>query len=152
MSARSAFQIAPRDKREIEQASSLYRMLLREPSAALVAADGTRIDLPAPVYQVLVQVAEKMQEGQAVAVMPLMEKLTTRAAADLVGVSRQFFVRECEAGKIPFHHVGTHRRVLLKDVLEYQWRRGAARRAALVRLARESEQLGEYGKFTPPEE
>ena len=38
-----------------------------------------------------------MQEGRAIAVMPLMEELSTRGAADLLGVSRQFFVRECEA-------------------------------------------------------
>ena len=58
------------------------------------------------------RVVEKMQEGKAIAVMPLMEELSTQAADDLLGVSRQFFVRECEAHKLPFHYTGIHRRVL----------------------------------------
>src|SRR5215469_11907676 len=74
--------------------------------------DGSRIDLPASVHEILVRVVEKMQEGKAIAVMPLMEELSTQAADDLLGVSRQFFVRECEAHKLPFHYTGTHRRVL----------------------------------------
>jgi excisionase family DNA binding protein len=80
------------------------------------------------------------------------EELSTQAAADFLGVSRQFVVRECEAGKIPFHHTGTHRRVLLKDVLDYQKSRSAARRAAITRIARQSEEMGLYEKFIPPEE
>lgn len=73
-------------------------------------------------------------------------------AADLHGVSRQFFVRECEAHKLPFHYTGTHRRVLLKDLLDYTKRREQARREAVARIARQSEELGHYDKFIPPEE
>jgi excisionase family DNA binding protein len=115
-----AIQIAPRDQQEIEQASRLYRSLLHEGTAALIGPDGSRIDLPSSVHQVLVRVVEKMQEGEAIAIMPLMEELSTQAAADLLGISRQFFVRECEAQKVPFHYAGTHRRVLLKDLLDYK--------------------------------
>jgi excisionase family DNA binding protein len=150
--AEQAIQIAPRDEREIEQAHSLYRMLVHEPTAALVAPDGSRIDLPPAVHEVLMRVVEKMQEGHAVAVMPMMQELTTQAAADMVGVSRQFFVRECEAGKIPFHFTGTHRRVLLKDLLEYRKRRSEARKKAIVAIARRSEELAAFDKFVPPEE
>jgi excisionase family DNA binding protein len=98
------------------------------------------------------RVVEKMQEGKAVAVLPLMEELSTQAAADLLGVSRQFFVRECEAHKLSFHYTGTHRRVLLKDLLDYKSRREQARRESIVRIARQSEELGDYDKFIPPGE
>ena len=148
----STIEIAPRDEREIQQASDLYRMLVHERTAALVAPDGSRIELPSFVREVLVRVAERMQEGQAVAVIPLIQELTTQAAADLLGVSRQFFVRECEAGKIPFHLAGTHRRVLLKDVLEYKKRRSERRLRAIADMARHSEELGDYDRFIPPEE
>ena len=91
-----ALQFGPRDQEEIEQASKLYRTLLHEGSAALISPDGTRIELPSSLYEILVRVAEKMT-GQDLAVLPLMEELSTQAAADLLGMSRQFFVRECEA-------------------------------------------------------
>lgn len=150
--AAQAIQIAPRDQREMEQASQLYRMLIHDGTAALVAPDGSKMDLPPSLHQVLVKVVEKMQEGKAVAVMPLMEELSTQAAADLLGVSRQFFVRECEAKKLPVHYTGTHRRVLLKDVLDYKKHREESRRKSITRIARQSEELGEYDKFVPPEE
>lgn len=150
--AAEALQIAPRDQQEIEQASKLYRSLRHDGVAVLIGPDGARIELPSSVHDILVQIVEKMQEGKAVAVLPLMEELSTQAAADLLGVSRQFFVRECDAHKLPFHYTGTHRRVLLKDLLEYKKRRDQARREAIVRIARESEELGEYDKFVPPEE
>jgi excisionase family DNA binding protein len=145
-------QIAPHDEHEIEQASKLYRTLIREHTTALVGPGGERIELPPALHEVLVRVVERMQEGQAVAVMPLMEELSTQAAADLLGISRQFFVRECEAHKLPFHLTGTHRRVLLKDLLDYKKRREQARRESIVRIARQAEELGEYDKFIPPEE
>src|SRR5215468_82612 len=112
VAAAQAIQIAPRDQHEIEQASRLYRSLLHEGTAALIGPDGSRIDLPSSMHEILVRVVETMQEGNAIAVMPLMEELSTQAAADLLGVSRQFFVRECEAHKLPFHYTGIHRRVL----------------------------------------
>jgi excisionase family DNA binding protein len=152
VAAAQAIQIAPRDQQEIELVSRLYRALLHGGTAALIGPDGTRIDLPSSVHQVLMRVVEKMQEGKAVAVLPLMEELSTQAAADLLGVSRQFFVRECEAHKLPFHHTGTHRRVLLKDLLDYSRRREQARRDSIVRIARQSEELGDYDKFIPPGE
>jgi excisionase family DNA binding protein len=100
----------------------------------------------------MVRVVEKMQEGKAITVLPLMEELSTQAAADLLGVSRQFFVRECEAHKLPFHYTGTHRRVLLKDLLDYKKGRDQARRESIVRIARQLKELGDYDKFIPPEE
>jgi len=145
-------RIAPQDEHEVEQASRVYRTLVREHAAALIGPSGERIELPPALLDVLLRVVEKMQEGQAVAVMPLMEELSTQAAADLLGVSRQFFVRECEAHKLPFHYTGTHRRVLLKDLLDYKKRRDQGRRQALVDIARQSEEIGEYDRFISPEE
>lgn len=151
VTAAPAIQIGPRDQKEIDQASRLYRALLHQGTAALISPDGTRIDLPSSVYEILVRVAEKMQEGKTVVVLPLIEEMSTQAAADLLGVSRQFFVRECEAHKLPFHYTGTHRRVLLKDLLDYKKQREQGRREAIARIARHSEELGDYDTFIPPE-
>ena len=119
VAAAETIQVTPREQ-EIEQAHRLYRMLVQEGIAALIGPDGERIDLPPSVHLILMRVVEKMQEGKTIAVLPLTEELSTQAAADLLGVSRQFFVRECEAHKLPCHCSGTHRRVLLKDLLDYK--------------------------------
>jgi len=46
----------------------------------------------------------------------------------------------------------THRRVFLKDLLDYKKQREQARRESITRIARQSEELGDYDKFIPPEE
>jgi len=38
-------------------------------------------------------------------------------------VSRQFLIGQLKAGEIPFHLVGTHYRLYVKDVLAYQMQR-----------------------------
>jgi hypothetical protein len=77
-----------------------------------------------------------------------MEELSTQAA-DLLGVSRQFFVRECEAHELAFDYTGAHRRVFL---LDFKKQHEQPRRQSIVRIARHSEELGDHDSFIPPEE
>jgi hypothetical protein len=44
--------------------------LPHEGAAALIGSDGTRIDLPLSVHEILMRVLEKMQENKAVAGLP----------------------------------------------------------------------------------
>lgn len=44
------------------------------------------------------------------------ELLTTRQAAEILGCSRQHVVDLCDAGRIPFARIGTHRRIRRVDV------------------------------------
>jgi excisionase family DNA binding protein len=77
--------------------------------------------------------------------------MTTQSAADLLGVSRQYVVQLLEEGKIPFHKVGTHRRVSMKDVLEFRRKRDASRKRMLGEIAREAVEDGTYD-IVPPSE
>lgn len=91
-----------------------------KPQPALVNADGTRLEVPTPVFEALVQVATAMAREQGVTVMPLNALLTTQEAADLLGISRPTLVRLLEDGEISFEQRGRHRRILLSDLLAYQ--------------------------------
>ncbi|MEO3742272.1 helix-turn-helix domain-containing protein [Plantactinospora sp. B5E13] len=95
------------------------------------ATPGDRVELPAEIYGALRQVVEALQQGYAVTVAPRTHTLTTQQAADLLGVSRPTVVKLLDEGKIPFERVGTHRRVLLPDLLAYRERRRAEQYAAL---------------------
>jgi excisionase family DNA binding protein len=75
-----------------------------------------------------------MKKKQAVFLMHEDEAFTTQAAANFLGVSRQFFVRLLDDGQLPFHHVGTHRRVFFKDLVTYQRKRSQKRLAALDKM------------------
>jgi excisionase family DNA binding protein len=100
--------------------------------------------LPEPVFQVLVKVLQEMRHGRAVVLMPEEETFTTQAAANYLGMSRQFFVTLLESGQIPFHRVGTHRRVSFKDLGDYAKGRDAERREAMSGLRRKVKCAGLY--------
>lgn len=57
-------------------------------------------------------------------------------------LSRPYIVRLLEANEIASSKVGTHRRVLLADVLAYKARSGEQREAALHRMGKRIEASG----------
>ena len=95
------------------------------------SAPGDQIELPSELYRLLRHVVEALQQGFAVTVAPLTQTVTTQQAADLLGVSRPTLIKLLDEGKIPFERVGTHRRILLRDLLTYREERRAAQYAAL---------------------
>jgi excisionase family DNA binding protein len=95
------------------------------------SAPEDRVELPVEVYRVLRKVVDALRQGLAVTVVPLTQTLTTQQAADLLGVSRPTVIKLLDEGKIPFERAGTHRRVLLRDLLEYREQRRAEQYAAL---------------------
>ncbi len=61
-----------------------------------------------------------LERGYAVTVVTHEATLTTQEAADVLGVSRPTLVRLLEQGRIPYDQPGRHRRLRLKDVLDFQ--------------------------------
>jgi excisionase family DNA binding protein len=94
-----------------------------------------RVELPVELYRVLRQVAEALQAGLAVSVVPEATTLTTQQAAELLGVSRPTVIRLLDEEKIPFEKIGTHRRIQLRDLLAYRRKRRDAQYAALAATA-----------------
>ncbi|MCB1244354.1 MAG: helix-turn-helix domain-containing protein [Verrucomicrobiae bacterium] len=68
--------------------------------------------------------------------MPEDESFTSQAAADYLGMSRPFLISLLDKGEIPFHYVGSHRRIVFKDLLDYERERDAARREAMSNLSK----------------
>lgn len=135
---------------EEAQIRELYRML-QHGSPALVGADGERLELPNAVYRLLKDIARNMQLGRAIVLIPENQQLTTQRAADLLGVSRPHLIKLLEAGELPYHRAGSHRRIYLKDLVAYQKRRDAERKAALDRIAKEAFESGLYERTGIPE-
>lgn len=98
--------------------------------------------LPSEAVHVLVRVLTHMANGSAVTILPVQAELTTQHAADLLGVSRPYLVRLLDDGKIPFHKVGTHRRVRAADVMEYQRARRSTSKRLLDELTSDAQELG----------
>jgi excisionase family DNA binding protein len=83
----------------------------------LKTAADQEIPLPTPVFEFLAQVMLGLKQGQTMLLVPVEESFTTQAAADYLGISRQYLAKVIEAGDILHHKVGTHNRLYLKDLL-----------------------------------
>ncbi len=112
---------------------------------SLVSRSGDGVELPESVLEVVGRAARELSEGRGVAVLPVGAELTTRQAAEVLGVSRPHVIKIMEDEReIPFTKRGTHRRARLEDVLAYKEKRDAGRLAALDEMAREAQELGLY--------
>jgi excisionase family DNA binding protein len=135
---------------EREQVRAFERMLdLGAP--ALVSASGERLVVPPTVYEVLRKIVELMAEGKSVTLVPDNQVVTTQRAADLLGMSRPFFIKLLETGAMAHHRIGNQRRVYLRDVLEFARKRDEEREAALDRLSRQAFEAGLYDRNVMPE-
>lgn len=90
-----------------------------------------QVELPAEVYRVLRQVVEALQQGLAVTVVPSTQTVTTQQAAELLGVSRPTVIKLLSEGRIPYERTGSHRRIMLRELLAYREARRAEQYAAL---------------------
>jgi excisionase family DNA binding protein len=126
------------------------RRLIQSGDAKLVGSDGRQVEIPQPVHELLLVILRNLQAGNAISIVPEHQQLTTQRAANILGVSRPFLVGLVEAGEIPFHMVGRHRRIYLRDLLDYKRRRDAARHEAITNLARMEMDAGTYDKVILP--
>jgi len=124
--------------------SRVVKFLSTKDSPALINEEGVKIDLPKPIFSTLLRALKQMQEGKAIIMMPEEETFTSQATANYLGVSRQHLVNLLEQKEIPFHKVGTHRRVYFKDILDYERSRDGDRRQSLDKLMKDVDDAGLY--------
>jgi excisionase family DNA binding protein len=136
-------EVAPRDLAAFQR---VLEPLGRGQSARLVGPDGDEIELPEGIHELLVSIVENLKAGNGVTVIPMHAELTTVEAAELLNVSRPFLIKQLEAGALPFHMVGTHRRLRLADVLAYRDRMDEQAEEALAAMTAEAEDLGLYSE------
>ncbi len=130
----------PADAEVMARLSAEINEIYREHGKArLLGPDGEMIGIPGSAFHALRLVVDAMSKGQTIVLAPQEEELTSQQAADLLRVSRPHLVKLLDSGEIPFHRVGTHRRVRLEDVLAYRRSRSQERREKLDKLTRLSE-------------
>lgn len=130
---------------EAQSIKELERILsVKDFQAKLVGANGEKITIPEPIYQVLLQVVHAMASGKAISIIPQQQELTTQQAAEHLNVSRPYLIKLLEQGEIPHIKVGSHRRVRFDDVMNYKQQRDVKRDQLLTELTQMSQEAGFY--------
>lgn len=101
------------------------------------STDGTNSDivLTENLTQAFLSLLRMISSGQVLRVIPYQAELTTQQAADLLNVSRPYFISLLENGKISYYKVGRHRRVRAEDVFQYETNRNELRESELSAIA-----------------
>ena len=74
--------------------------------------------------------------------IPVHAELSTQQAAQILNLSRPFLLEQLAKGVISYRKVGTHRRVMFKDLMEYKQTMDHNRLKALEELSALDQKLG----------
>lgn len=103
--------------------------------------DEATITLTPTVLKLLTDIVTAMARGDAVTVIPMHAEISTNQAADILNVSRPYLIGLLEKGEIQFKKVGSHRRILLEDVVGYKEVQDQKSREAMNELAQITQQF-----------
>ena len=132
----------------LESSRRLTKFLAAKPKKLLRVRIGPEnepeesISIPVTAFRLLNSILTEMAKGNAVTLIPVHAELTTQQAAQILNVSRPFLIEQLEKGVIPYRKVGTHRRVMFKDLMEYKQTMDHNRLNALEELSAIDQELG----------
>jgi len=99
------------------------------------------VSIPLKALKLLTSILSNMAEGKSIALMPTDAEVSTQQAAEILNVSRPHVIKLLEKGNIPYRKVGSHRRILLQDILEFEPKFKKKRRKQLNKLVEEAQKL-----------
>lgn len=110
-----------------------------------LASGNQKVNLPPSVLAVLRSAVEVLRHGGSTSVVSDEQELSTQEVAELLNMSRQYVVRLVEKGTLPATTTnGGHRRLRLRDVLDFKRTQDARRSGALSELDALTDEYGGY--------
>ncbi|MBR9776813.1 MAG: helix-turn-helix domain-containing protein [Cytophagales bacterium] len=106
-----------------------------------VQETGEFITIPKKALTLLSAIIQNMAEGKTISIVPSNSEVSTQQAADMLNVSRPHLIKLLETKIIPFKKVGSHRRILLKDIIDYKEQLTKQREAQLDFLSTQAQDL-----------
>ena len=134
------------DSRAVIPIAAALHELDHQKEPVLILPNGQKQTIPAPLAGVLALAAQAMMRGYAVSVTIHTGLLTTKQAADMMACSRKHVVKLIDEGKLPADKVpgGTHRRIRLKDLLDFIQQEDTKRGELMNEMAAITDEIGGY--------
>lgn len=133
----------PKNEAELNEIIELVQKITNS-EKVLITKDGQSIEVPQFVSQVLYEILSILSKGGSMTIIPMEKELTTQQAADILNVCRPYLVKLLEKNEIPFRKVGSHRKILMRDLIAYKDRVKINRKEKLSELVNLSQELGLY--------
>lgn len=102
---------------------------------------GEFITIPKKALSLLITILSNMSEGKSISIIPTDSEVSTQQAADMLNVSRPHLIKLLENNTIPFKKVGSHRRILLRDLIVYEKSLQRTREEKLKFLSEQAQDL-----------
>lgn len=99
------------------------------------------VSIPMKAFSLLYEILSIMAEGKSITLIPSDANLSTQQAADMLKVSRPHIVKLLETGVIPFKKVGSHRRIELDDLVQYEKKLHELKEKNMSFLAKQAQDL-----------
>jgi excisionase family DNA binding protein len=120
IAAVTKFDVSQRHREEARKGATFLDRAAMTDRAGLFMAkpDGgsVELDLPPEVLSALRTLLDRLANDE-VLLLNMETELSPEEAAKVLGVSRPMVYHRMDSGRLPFRPVGSHRRVLLKEVL-----------------------------------
>jgi excisionase family DNA binding protein len=87
--------------------------------------------------ELLLSLEQALQHARGGKGFPLLEEdaeVSPEKAAEMLRISRHRLLKKLDGGEIPFHYVGSHRRIAVADVLAYRSKQKERAQTALRQL------------------
>lgn len=139
-------ETTPRDQEMVRAAQRcIIEALDRSRAVSITVTAGNEsippVELPPAALKLMGQLLGLMSEGRPIMLVPAKQEMSTVEAANYLGVSRPFVIKEINAGRLPCRKVGTHRRIQFDELQRYAEDMKAQRTSALDRMAQNADDL-----------
>lgn len=128
------------EKRELE---NLFNNL-PDISNISIYSNGKEMQIPYSISVVLCEVIKTLNYGNSITLIPMDKELTTQQAADLLNVSRPYLIKLLENNEINYRKTGSHRKILMQDLMEYREKRNDNRKTKIEKLSQLSQEFNLY--------
>jgi excisionase family DNA binding protein len=133
--------------RRAQESSEILKQYLKEHESASLRLGGAgdkEIVLPDSILRLVYEALSSVAAGKKLRLVEEDEEVSPEKAAEFLQVSRPYLVRLLDGDEIPFHYVGTHRRITMSDLIEYKRKRKIKSKEALQKMVEASEEMGLY--------
>lgn len=136
---------------EVEQARTFKAQVDQTRGTASAAAEqsitvglrgGDSVEMPAQLTALVSQILDLVSRGCTVTVGSIPNEVTTTVAAKMLNISRPTLMKLVHEGALPSHKVGSHTRLLSRDVLAHKEVQRAAQREAFDQLRELEDEFG----------